>query len=197
LKEEMRKRIIDEALKEFLRLGYTNASVRTIVKNAGTSVGNFYKYFGSKEDLYEKIIDPVYKKLIKYLHQFSEVEVNEQAQAIFYELMEKVIEIFEENCDELSMLLNSSTGSKYENCRQIFIDFITNTVTTSFEYELYMNKRTIKDNFIIELLAHNLVDDIAIILRKKKNKTQVRKLIVNLIDIFYGNIIDKLDIQEI
>lgn len=197
LKEEVRKKIIDEALKEFSKCGYTKASIRNIVKNAGTSVGNFYKYFESKEDLYEKIIDPVYSKLMNYLDKFSEVEVNEEAQDIFYELMEKVVDIFQENKDELSLLLNSSSGSKYENCKMIFRNFITETVIRSFTYMLSKDNKRIKDDFVIKLLSYNLVESISIILREKENKVEVRKLMLTVIDIFYGDLINKLDIEKL
>lgn len=197
LKEEVRKKIIDEALKEFSKCGYTKASIRNIVKNAGTSVGNFYKYFESKEDLYEKIIDPVYSRLMNYLDKFSEVEVNEEAQDTFYELMGKVVDIFEENKDEMSLLLNSSSGSKYENCKMIFRNFITETVTRSFTYMLSKHNKKLKDDFIIKLLSYNLVESISIILREKESKVEVKKLMLTVIDIFYGELINKLDVEKL
>ncbi|URZ17428.1 TetR/AcrR family transcriptional regulator [Clostridium felsineum] len=197
LKEEMRNKIVDEALKEFLKSGYKDTSIRTIVKNAETSIGNFYKYFKSKEDLYETIVEPVYSRLIQYVNRFFEVEVNEKMQEIFYSLSEEVIKIFEENRNELAVLLNSSKGSKYENCKKIFIEFITRTVTISFEYQLSMYKKAIEDNFIIKILSYNFVEDIAIVLKEKRNKREVRKLISDLLEIFYGNIIGKLEVREI
>lgn len=197
LKDEMRKSIIEEALKEFKQSGYKGASIRSIAKNSTTSVGNFYKYFDSKDDLYENLIGSVYNKLMDYFNQFDKVELNEKAEYIFYELMEKIMEIFKENSTELTILLNKSEGSKYENCKDTFVEFITRTVSASMDYQLSLQGKRLKDNFIIYLISYNLVEDIAIILRERENGTEVRKLILNIIDIFYKDIVNKLDSENI
>lgn len=117
LKDEVRNSIIEEALKEFKELGYKSASIRSIAKSSNTSLGNIYKYFSSKEDLYEKLIGSVYYKLMSYINQFDDVQLNDKAEYVFYQLMYKIIEIFQENSTEISILLNKSNGSKYENCK--------------------------------------------------------------------------------
>jgi len=197
LKDEVRKSIVEEALREFKEMGYKGTSIRNIAKNAETSVGNFYKYFESKDDLYEKLIGTVYEMLMDYIDQFDKVEINEKAEDIFYELMEKIMEIFKENSTELTILLNKSEGSKYENCKKTFVDFITRTVSEKMEYELSLRSKRLKNNFIIYLLSYSLVESISIILREKEDGTEVRKLILDIIDIFYKDIISKLDCENI
>lgn len=193
LKDEVRNKIIEEALREFKSKGYKHASIRSIAKNSNTSVGNLYKYFNGKEDLYENIIGTVYYELMDYVNQFNKVKIDEKSGNIFYNLMEKIMKIFERNSMELSILLNKSEGSKYENCKCIFVEFITRIVTESMKYELKLQGRKLKDNFIIYILSYNLMESIAIILREKENGIEVRKLISDIIDIFYKDIINKLD----
>ncbi|MGH4123718.1 MAG: TetR/AcrR family transcriptional regulator [Clostridium sp.] len=197
LKYEVRKNIVEESLKEFKQLGYKGTSIRNIAKNSQTSVGNFYKYFQSKDDLYEKLIGPVYDKLMDYINQFNKVEINEKADEIFYELMEKIMEIFKVSSIELTILLNKSEGSKYENCKKSFVDFITRIVTEKMKYELLQGGKKLNNNFIIYLLSYNLVESISIILREKEDGEEVRKLILVIIDIFYSDIIGKLDCENI
>lgn len=197
LKDEVRKNIEEEALKEFKQSGYKGASIRNITKNSTTSIGNFYKYFSSKDDLYENLIGSVYHKLIDYINQFNSVEFNEKTEDIFYELMEKIMEIFRENSIELTILLNKSEGSRYENCKSVFVDFITRIVSETMAYALSLQGKTLKDNFIIYLISYNLVESIAIILREKEDGTEVRKLILNMTDIFYKDILTKLDSENI
>lgn len=197
LKDEIRKNIIKEALIEFKQMGYKGASIRSIAKNAGTSVGNFYKYFDSKENLYESLIGLVYYKLMNYFNQFDKVELNENAEYIFYDLMDKIMEMIKENNIELTILLNKSEGSKYENCKKIFIDLTTRIVTEKMKYELSLQGKRLKDNFIIYLISYNLVESIAIILRDKEDGFEIRKLILDLVDIFYKNIVDKLNSENI
>lgn len=197
LKDEVRKNILEEALKEFKRMDYKGTSIRAIAKNSETSVGNFYKYFHSKGDLYEKLIGPVYDRLMDYINQFNKVEINEETDDIFYELMEKIMEIFKENSTELTILLNKSEGSKYENCKKNFVDFVTRIVSEKMKYELSLQGKRLKNNFIIWLISYNLVESISIILREKDDGAEVRKLIIDMIDIFYKNIMSKLDCENI
>jgi len=56
LPEEKRERIINSAMKEFLS-GYRNASTDNIVREAGISKGLLFHYFGTKERLYNFLID--------------------------------------------------------------------------------------------------------------------------------------------
>ncbi|MBK1810585.1 TetR/AcrR family transcriptional regulator [Clostridium sp. YIM B02505] len=196
-KDEVRKSIIDEAIKEFNIKGYKAASIRNIAKNSGTSVGNIYKYFASKEELYENLIGAVYHKVMEYINQFKKVELNDKAEDIFYNLLEKIMEIFDDNRIELAILLNKSEGSKYENCKVTFVDFITRVVTEVMEYGLSIQNKKLKDNFIIYLLSYSLVESISITLKEKSDETEVRKLILNLIDIFYKDVIDKLEYDQL
>lgn len=197
LKDEVRNSIAKEALKEFKELGYKGASIRSIAKNSNTSVGNIYKYFESKEDLYEQLIGYVYHKLMSYINQFGEVEVNDKAEEFFYQLMEKIVEIFKENSTEIAILLNKSEGSKYENCKVVFVDFITRIVTKQMSYCLLRQGKKLKDNFIIHLISYSLVESISIIVREREDGHEVRELILTLIKVFYDDLEKKLDSEDI
>lgn len=197
LKDEVRNKILEEALKEFREKGYQGASIRNIAKNSNTSTGNIYKYFSSKESLYQSLVEPVYDQLMNYILQFQKIECNEKTEDIFYQLMEKIMEIFNRNNKELSILLNKSEGSRYENCKKSFVDFITKTVTDAMEYQLSLQHKKMKDNFIIYLLSYNLVESIAIILKEKDKGLEVRNLILELINIMFFDIADKLSANSI
>ena len=197
LKDEVRSSIAEEALKEFTLKGYEGASVRNIAKNSNTSVGNLYKYFSSKEDLYENVIGSVYHRLVDYIKRFDRVELNEKAELTFYQLMEEIMEIFNESSGSISILLNQSQGSKYENCKSIFVDFTTRIVTERMKYELSIKGKRLRDNFSIYLVSNSLVESIAIIVRTRQDGVEVRRLILNIIDIFLTDIINKLDSEDV
>ncbi|MBB6631872.1 TetR/AcrR family transcriptional regulator [Clostridium algidicarnis] len=197
LKDHVRNSIKEEALKEFNKKGYKGASVRSIAKNSNTSVGNIYKYFDSKEALYENLIEPVYDKVMDYINQFQKVELNDKAEDVFYQLMEKIMEIFNYNSIELSILLNKSQGSKYEHCKGTFVDFITRIVTENVSYQLSTKGKKLKDNFLIYIISNSLVESISIILKERQEGAEVRKLILSIIEIFYNDILDKVDSEDI
>lgn len=56
LPKEKQERIVNAAMKEFLH-GYKKASTDNIVKGAGISKGLLFHYFGTKERLYNFLID--------------------------------------------------------------------------------------------------------------------------------------------
>ena len=61
LESEKKARIINAALKEFARNGYSKASTNDIVKEAGISKGSLFNYFNSKRELYLFLLDYVVK----------------------------------------------------------------------------------------------------------------------------------------
>ena len=53
---EHSEQLFDTALEEFIDKGYENASINTILQNAGMSKGQFYYHFKNKEGLYLALI---------------------------------------------------------------------------------------------------------------------------------------------
>lgn len=76
-KPEVRQRIVNAALEEFDEKGFDGASMRAIAENAGTSLGNLYRYFQSKNDLYRSCLLPVLEQGIAGTGQIF--DVTEQA----------------------------------------------------------------------------------------------------------------------
>ena len=58
LKDEVKKSIRQAALSEFKKHGYMKASIRQIADAAGITPGNIYRYFKSKDDLFDELIQP-------------------------------------------------------------------------------------------------------------------------------------------
>ncbi|WP_243545593.1 TetR/AcrR family transcriptional regulator [Pseudodesulfovibrio tunisiensis] len=57
LPDEKQQRIIDEATREFAEYGYHQASVNRIVTRLGIAKGSLFKYFGTKQGLFEHLFD--------------------------------------------------------------------------------------------------------------------------------------------
>ena len=58
LKDEVRNAIVAAALSEFMEKGYGGASMRSIASSAGITAGNIYRYFVTKDSLFNAIMDP-------------------------------------------------------------------------------------------------------------------------------------------
>jgi len=193
LKDEVRNNITEKALQEFREKGYNGASIRSIAKNSDTSVGNIYKYFNGKDDIYENLIGSVYSRVMSCIDQFSQVKLDENSEKVFYGLMGNIMDLVEDNSEELSILFNKSEGSRYENCKSTFTDFITDTVTRMMNYKLGLEGKSLQDNFKIYLLSCSLVNSISIILSEKKDSAEIKRQILDMIDILFGNIFGELD----
>ncbi len=63
LKEDQRNKILISAKTEFLKKGIEGSSMRVIAENAGTTVGNLYRYYENKQKLVEAVLMPILGKL--------------------------------------------------------------------------------------------------------------------------------------
>lgn len=61
--ENTRQNILKTALNHFLEYGFAGTSLRSIVKDAGLTTGAFYKYYPTKEALFDALIDPYVEEL--------------------------------------------------------------------------------------------------------------------------------------
>lgn len=77
-KEEMRTSLLQAGEDEFFEKGYDKANIRSIVKRAHTTIGNFYNYFDSKESLYKELVNAIYNQMTDLIIQHSDFENMDQ-----------------------------------------------------------------------------------------------------------------------
>ena len=75
LKEEVKNRIIEAATIEFFNSGFKNATVRNIAKLAKITPGNVYRYFESKDAIYETVVLDGYNKLNSIMKKQIKIEI--------------------------------------------------------------------------------------------------------------------------
>jgi AcrR family transcriptional regulator len=64
-----RAAILDAARETFGELGYESATVRDIIRRTGLSVGAFYNYYRSKEEVFEALADDGARRFRPILHE--------------------------------------------------------------------------------------------------------------------------------
>ena len=72
LPEEKQQRVLDEATMEFAEHGYHGASVNRIVARLSIAKGSLFKYFGSKEGLFEHLFSHAVAQFKQPLKQVRE-----------------------------------------------------------------------------------------------------------------------------
>lgn len=113
LKNNVKDQILHAAVQEFKTKGYAQASLRHIAQEANISVGNVYRYFESKEQLFKSIISTPLKRFETILG--LEPNSFNHPQAAFNELAKlfstTLISLIEEDKDALYVALNDPSTS--------------------------------------------------------------------------------------
>jgi len=129
-KDEMQKRLLEAAQKEFLEKGFKKASIRNIVKAAKTTIGNFYNYFESKEMIFSSLVDTVYKELIYFIKNHQDVDVaNQPIEQLDINFLREYLgnvaaQLVPRLNDDFLLLVECGMDTKYANVKNELIDFI-------------------------------------------------------------------------
>lgn len=132
--EGVYERIMECAKKEFLAKGYTDASLRMIASEAGTSTNSIYVRFQDKEGLFGAIVKPVYEEFMsrfiniqETFHAFdSETQKERMGEYTAREMM-KMVDYIYDHFEEFRLLLDASYGTRFR-------DFVDRLVGLEEEY---------------------------------------------------------------
>ena len=112
-----------------MEYGYSGVSLRNIVKDAGLTTGAFYKYYPTKEKLFDALVDPyveaVYEIYDGILNGFLELPVTEQTQNMTgasMDGMEQIVDYVYDHYDNFRLLLKCGDSGKYENFIHNMVD---------------------------------------------------------------------------
>jgi AcrR family transcriptional regulator len=201
LKDDVKNSILQAALSEFKRHGYSNASMRQIANTAGITTGNIYRYFKNKEDLFHELIHPVYEKFVQYImdikDDFDHSCTKDSTDPLHYlrKVESTIVELFKESNVELRILLNMSSGSSYEPVKQEFIQLAAHILMKVFiPGEDQQDQARIEERNLAHMLAETLVEGTCIILRDHEDGATVRQLVDELLRVYCVGIISKLNI---
>lgn len=185
-KDEVKNAIIKSGEKEFLEKGYEKASIRKIVKQAGTTIGNFYNYFDNKEALFEVLVKDDYSQFINFIQNHDKIERpnylwqitdSSKWRVVLSELLGKVVPNFGIG---FIILLDCSEGTKFANCKCELIDLIKN----HFNEHIQEYNKDYDSIEIGDIISEQLIDGIIKILRNHNNSKIRHKLITEYI-LFY------------
>ncbi len=134
--DNTRENILNTAKKHFLRDGLDGASLRNIVKDAGLTTGAFYKYFPTKESLFDALTDPyvehiyqIYDDVLADFELLSPQEQTDHMAASSEDGIERIVDYVYDNYDSFRLLLKCGDSGKYA-------DFIHNMVEREIQSTL-------------------------------------------------------------
>ena len=113
--------ILESGKRMFLEKGFKSAPLRTIVKNAGYTLGAFYGYYKNKEDLFYALTDETARGFRKIMDSMNEKIKNLPPERMVFDIMgcyyEQLLEIADyiySHKEEMILLIKCSAGTKYE-----------------------------------------------------------------------------------
>lgn len=113
-------KILSSAREEFLQKGFLNASLRTIVKNAGVTTGAFYRYYDSKEALFSALVGEqaeyvlnLFNNTLDNFEKLPEQEQTAQMTDISKDCLGKLIDYMYDNFEAFKLLLECAKGTAY------------------------------------------------------------------------------------
>ncbi|MCR5341585.1 MAG: TetR/AcrR family transcriptional regulator; helix-turn-helix transcriptional regulator [Saccharofermentans sp.] len=119
--------ILKSAMKTFSEVGFRNASIRNICKDAGVTNGAFYAHFESKEALFAALVSDKLAVFNEAYQDMSEISISsvEDVLEMFassYSSIETLIHYVYSEKDVFMLVLKSSSGTSYENFVSDLID---------------------------------------------------------------------------
>lgn len=155
--EDTEKNILNTARKHFLKDGFSGASLRNIVKDAGLTTGAFYKYYPTKEALFDALTDPyiehiyqIYDRVVEDFEKLSAKEQTSNMSDTSGDGMDQMIDYIYEHYDNFRLLLKCGDSGKFET-------FIHNMVDREMRSSLDYVKKMKEDGIEIPIVGESLM----------------------------------------
>lgn len=156
--EDTEKNILNTARKHFLKDGFSGASLRNIVKDAGLTTGAFYKYYPTKEALFDALTDPyiehiyqIYDRVVEDFEKLSAKEQTSNMSDTSGDGMDQMIDYIYEHYDNFRLLLKCGDSGKFETFIHNMVD---REMRSSLEYVKKMKEDGIEMPIVGESLMH-------------------------------------------
>ena len=155
--EDTEKNILNTARKHFLKDGFSGASLRNIVKDAGLTTGAFYKYYPTKEALFDALTNPyiehiyqIYDRVVEDFEKLSAKEQTSNMSDTSGDGMDQMIDYIYEHYDNFRLLLKCGDSGKFET-------FIHNMVDREMRSSLEYVKKMKEDGIEIPIVGESLM----------------------------------------
>lgn len=191
-KDEVKNKIIEAALEEFLLYGYTQSSMRNIASMAGITVGNIYSYFSSKEDLFENVISNTVEELKDLV--FMEVPPsnsdNPSSSTSIIEMTHFVTTVFLNNRTQFLILMDGSIGSRYEDIKVRLIELAEERLKKELSH--YLGKKPL-DSLLINSIAVAIIEGMINIFKKYGgDNNRLEMLVSEFLIVVLGDIFNRI-----
>ena len=183
LKDEVKERIQQAALREFSAKGFERSSIRSIARRAGIAAGNVYRYFRSKDDLFRVVVGPAYDEAVRLITQYGPPgnESSGDGSVFMEDIAELTARLYTEHRVELLILLDGSKGSVYESARQEVEKLLENRISKACNF--------VETTLIARVIAASFVEGFITILKECNEKPLIREMTKQFIGFYFKDIL--------
>ncbi|MBN1802825.1 MAG: TetR/AcrR family transcriptional regulator [Candidatus Lokiarchaeota archaeon] len=120
-KEQKRNLYLIAAVETFQKKGFNDTRVKDITELAGTSVGNFYRYFNSKEEIFEILIEEFYIDIMDKLEKL--LNYNIPPVKLIKALYREYVTVFKQHGNAALIFVDQMSGinQKYAKMKEDYL----------------------------------------------------------------------------
>lgn len=118
---DTRERSLAAGRREFLEKGFRDASLRSIVREAGVTTGAFYGYYHSKAELFDALVEHPYRELmdrfIGVQEDFTTLSPEQQLAGVGEvsgQAMDEMLQYVYDHFEAFKLLTCCAEGTRYE-----------------------------------------------------------------------------------
>ncbi|MBI9012573.1 MAG: TetR/AcrR family transcriptional regulator [Clostridiales bacterium] len=195
LKDCIRERIETSAIKLFKAYGFEKVSMRKIAEDAHMTVGNIYRYYNSKDHLFESILKPTLEEILALLSdEITDKMIDEPKKNT--EFVSRVISIFLEihnkHSEVLDILVNSCEGSTMGRPVEFVSELLADRMSHLIDRYVKKNNLELDVHFLADMICEALVDGFIKILYKFEDDESRRIHMLKITQVYTNLFISSL-----
>ncbi|MFO7969635.1 MAG: TetR/AcrR family transcriptional regulator [Candidatus Izemoplasmatales bacterium] len=186
LKESVREAIIESAITEFFQKNYQDANMRDIATKANITVGNIYRYYKNKKELFNTILQPAERAIDK----LAEVDTDKTKLSVdtkndLENLINFVMDTINPYTKEIFIMIFNSYGTHHEKIKNRLEELILIKVS-----KYYPGKFT---RSFLEVISKSFVEAIFIVFKNNiDNPYKIKIMLSDLVVFFFRNLDDRM-----
>lgn len=179
LKPELRERVLDAAEAVFAESGYAGATMAAIASRAGVSTGNLYRYFASKDALFDTLFPESFaEELLRLLRKRVRsltlapdlLALDASAEADAAELLA----FWVDNRRKVIVLLDRADGSPFASFRERFVDELVRPTSDALRGAAGGRRLTKVERLLLRNVFDNTVRTLVSILENLSSPDEIR-----------------------
>ena len=187
-KEEVKQRIVTAAINEFEKYGFNGALTKNIAKQSNVPVGNLYRYFSSKSEMFDAAVEQVYNNFPYIINRIYEKEKDKsfKVKDLAKDIAASIMDIYNQYSKQLIILVFKSKDTKYCNFMQEIYELITKLLL-----EKFFDKDNVQGRIMCEIISKGFADGLFELL-KNGEKDTFKEMSEKLILFYFYNIEERI-----